>query len=372
MEEEGLYHYQGSKSLLHGLNDREKINKVSQFINDCIKSKNLSIFIGSGCSTPDVPLMGSTMKGILDNNIKISKIVKKYTDQDEISGFSDIEGLLNWIQNGIFYERNNDEKAKLDMLFDEIKKEFLKNIPRYGNEKYKQSETLKNYMVLYHKLFSIREITSNKLSVFTTNYDLFNEIALDFNNIACCTGFSTGIHQFFDVNYFKYRYVDDTERYKDRWQPAKKEANLYKLHGSVNWTQNEEGDLCTCNDACDNIIIYPTQLKHQETTQSPYSELFREFSNSLQRPNSTLLVLGYGFPDNHINNIMSQNLKNKDFNLIIFGNRAENNLETFYKNFNQNNNIHIIGGNVLGQQAHYLSFILDNFLSYEEIENRGD
>ena len=58
-------------------------------------------------------------------------------------------------------------------------------------------------------------------------------------------------------------------------------------------------------------------LKHKQTAQAPYSELFREFANILQVPNTTLIVMGYGFPDEHINNIISQNLKNQDFNLIV-------------------------------------------------------
>ena len=48
-------------------------------------------------------------------------------------------------------------------------------------------------------------------------------------------------------------------------------------------------------------------LKHKKTAQAPYSELFREFANILQVPNTKLIVMGYGFPDEHINNIISQN-----------------------------------------------------------------
>ncbi|MEF2985638.1 SIR2 family protein, partial [Pseudomonas aeruginosa] len=79
--------------------------------------------------------------------------------------------------------------------------------------------------------------------IFTTNYDLFNEYALENNNIIYSTGIQNTILKKFDINQFKYRVVDDTNRYKEKWQPVSKEANLYKIHGSINWKSNEEGDL---------------------------------------------------------------------------------------------------------------------------------
>ena len=85
----------------------------------------------------------------------------------------------------------------------------------------------------------------------------------------------------FDINQFKYRKVDDTDRYKDRWQPVSHEANLYKIHGSINWKTLSGGELYQVEDNSDaqSVVIYPTMLKHRETAQAPYSELFREFSN---------------------------------------------------------------------------------------------
>ena len=40
-------------------------------------------------------------------------------------------------------------------------------------------------------------------------------------------------------------------------------------------------------------------------------------SIKLQSPNTTLIILGYGFGDEHINNLIAQSLINEDFNLII-------------------------------------------------------
>ncbi|WP_276421728.1 SIR2 family protein, partial [Lactococcus garvieae] len=145
------------------------------------------------------------------------------------------------------------------------------------------------YSKFYQKIFEYRTPESDKLSIFTPNYDLFTEYALEYNNISYATGFTTDLTNKFDINQFKYRLVDDTNRYKNKWQPVKKEANLYKMHGSINWVQDSEGQLYQRNYKkleSERVVIYPTQLKHQETAQTPYSELFREFSNCLQKPNT--------------------------------------------------------------------------------------
>lgn len=255
------------------------------------------------------------------------------------------------------------------LIFDKIKEQFIESIPKWGNEKYIKSTTIDTYTKFYKYIFDSRSIENSKLAIFTTNYDLFNEFALENNNFSYTSGFTTDLKQAFDINQFKYRVVDDTERYKDKWQPVKKEANIYKLHGSINWSQNDHGTLCQNNTATENIVIYPTMLKHQETAQSPYSELFREFSTVLQKQNTTLIVMGYGFPDEHINNIISQNLQNQDFNLIILGDIFEDKMKEFYQKFKNKINLHIIGGQIDSSiKGHYFDVIVKKYLSHDKME----
>ena len=48
-------------------------------------------------------------------------------------------------------------------------------------------------------------------------------------------------------------------------------------------------------------MIYPNAAKDVETAYYPYAEVFRDFSATLCRPNSSLVTYGYGFGDDHIN-----------------------------------------------------------------------
>ncbi|MCG1191027.1 SIR2 family protein [Staphylococcus epidermidis] len=427
-----IYHFNKDKDVLEDLSLKEKQEQVSTFINKQLSANNLAIFIGSGCSTGAIPLMSTTMRNILEKNKDVLKYVKKFLNSKKIKEFknyidkqdsekkqykekkelrkikyqldderfekledyvrklnnqgtkdneeifkfindyylnySNIEEFLNWIQNGIHYDNNNED---LTNVLATLKSQFINTIPKVGNNEY-STETFEIYKDFYRYVFDKRSEQKSKVSIFTTNYDLFNEYALENNNIIYCTGIQNTILKKFDINQFKYRVVDDTNRYKEKWQPVSKEANLYKIHGSINWKSNEEGELqqVDFNDEDDQVVIYPTMLKHKETAQAPYSELFREFSNCLQKKDTTLIIIGYGFPDEHINNIIAQNLKNQDFNLIIFGDVEEENVNNFYNNF-KNFNLHLIGGtlNKSDQKAHYFKVIVEKFLKNQSLDN---
>ncbi|MBF2462731.1 SIR2 family protein [Listeria welshimeri] len=391
-----LYHFQGDKNILAN-EDNIEIQKqqISSFIKREIlnKNRNLNIFIGSGCSTPAIPLMGTTLKTILNKSenedikqefisyLNLSedhkKIFEKHlneplTKNDLIiaknyDNFSNIEAFMTYIQQKINIERDEVHKNNLNQIFDSTKKQFVATIPKHSDQKY-EGDVAKLYKKFYQKIFEKRQYESSKLNVFTTNYDLFNEIAFESNNINYSTGFTNNLTSVFNINQFNYRLVDERNRYKEKWQPTTKEANLYKLHGSINWIEKNK-QIVQTNELDDKVIIYPTILKHQETTQSPYSELFRELSIQLQKTNSTLVTIGYSFGDDHINNIIFQNLINQDFTLIAFADVTEDKCMSIKKKHLANQNLHIIGGDIKNEEdinkAHYFNCILKNFMELE-------
>lgn len=134
-----LYHLQGAGDVLKGIEEFDsQIEHVSGFIKESLRASNLAFFIGSGCSTPSVPMMGKTMEEILSkpDNFDILLKVFEFTGKDIVGNFSDIEGLLNWIQSGISFERNEDKKSELKEIFEKIKKEFIQTIPKFGDDQY--------------------------------------------------------------------------------------------------------------------------------------------------------------------------------------------------------------------------------------------
>lgn len=68
----------------------------------------------------------------------------------------------------------------------------------------------------------------------------------------------------------------------------------------------------------ENLLIAPTSSKYADTQGFPFSDLFRELSVEMLKPNTVLLINGYGFGDEHINNFLVQALGRPDFTLIAF------------------------------------------------------
>lgn len=339
-----LYHYKGKKNLLDGLSFSKQEKTIKSFIRTILLSPNLSFLIGSGCSYPAIPLMGETFQKLKPELEEVA-LGKFKLDEN-----NDIEGYLNWLSTSLnFFENSgmvHDYIKEFKLNFEKTKKGLINSIDINYDE---HKNVLNLYMDFYNEIFSLR---SNKdyspVNVFTTNYDLFNELALENANVRYTNGFRGTIQRIFDPTEYQLRLVDDANRYKDKWSIVRRYVKLYKIHGSIDWVyESKLGKVVqkrVNKEEAENVLIYPTIHKHIETQQTPYSELFREFSINLQKPNTTLIVMGYGFPDQHINQLISQALSNEDFTLVIFSSLLEEKPRQFYESHKDLPNIHFIGG----------------------------
>jgi hypothetical protein len=110
---------------------------------------------------------------------------------------------------------------------------------------------------------------------------------------------------------------------------AEKVLKYYKIHGSLSWLSTEPSVSNTYGikeiplneefkpDENKEIMIYPCVSKKSFTLDLPYSELFRQFSQAINQPQSVLICVGYSFYDEHINDIIKQALSIPSFTLII-------------------------------------------------------
>ncbi|MFX5701184.1 SIR2 family protein, partial [Acinetobacter baumannii] len=78
---------------------------------------------------------------------------------------------------------------------------------------------------------------------------------------------------------------------------------LYKLHGSTNWSRDEtssylikQAENVKAEDSC---MIFPAKGKYQQSYIQPHLELIARFSQSLREPNTCLIIAGFGFNDDH-------------------------------------------------------------------------
>lgn len=179
------------------------------------------------------------------------------------------------------------------------------------------------YQAFYRKLV-YRDRSLPRPWIFSTNYDLFNEQAMDRLGIPYCNGFSGTVERRFNPATFRYSLAEQLDISSRRWTAVDNFVYLCKLHGSVTWIEGKRGmfpirEVQKLPDKMtDRVMIYPTPTKQNASLSSPYSDLFREFQHRIVRDQSVLLTVGYSFGDEHINNIVFQALTLPGFRLIAF------------------------------------------------------
>lgn len=186
-------------------------------------------------------------------------------------------------------------------------------------------ESLRYHRELLRRLL-LRPGTLPRLKVFTTNYDLLIEKALDELGVHYFDGFVGTVQRSLRCESYNCDLYYPGDTTEGRVRRVDRVVQLHKLHGSINWRSRSDGRLDEVridHQKPDNdreygeIMIYPSPLKLLEMNGYPYSEMFRRFASSITQPQSVLLTLGYSFADDHINRIIYQALSIPSFNLVI-------------------------------------------------------
>jgi hypothetical protein len=181
-----------------------------------------------------------------------------------------------------------------------------------------ETADISSHRTFIHRL-SRRRIRDQRLRIFTTNYDLCFELAASEIGCVAINGFSFMTPRMYDPRYFDYdiirrpRFGDDTGNYLEGV------FLLYKLHGSVNWERDgssiRERENPDPRKAC---LIYPARGKYQQSYDQPYIESISQYLSAIREPNTCLLVIGFGFNDDHLTGpLLSAVQSNPHLRLII-------------------------------------------------------
>lgn len=141
---------------------------------------------------------------------------------------------------------------------------------------------------------------SDPVSLFTTNYDLLFEQALEEIRVPYFDGFVGSRQTFFDPH------AIEQDKLPPRW------ARLWKLHGSINWWQDKNGTIFRGGLEESNgqrRIIHPSHLKYDESRRMPYLAMTDQLKAFLRQPFSVLVSCGYSFRDIHINATLMEGLQ---------------------------------------------------------------
>lgn len=288
-----------------------------------LQCENLNFLLGSGCSSfiaeDGKEEAISTMAGLFYN------FFKKYPDF-KIAGISPEEKCDKNLETMMDYMVSIKMSNNLVSVDEDINEkiacvqEFLKESIINGQKSANVSNLYKSF---YLKI--LQASNDNPINIFTTNYDQYNEKALDSLGFFYNNGFSGSYLRKFNPNSYNYMFVENMNLQKDVWGKLSYYFNLYKIHGSINWVLEDEEVVEKPVELCDTerIMIYPTPQKDRSTLMTPYSDLMRSMQQILSKNNSVLITLGYSFSDDHINRIILNSLSNPSFKLIVLG-KSEN------------------------------------------------
>lgn len=229
----------------------------------------------------------------------------------------------------------------------------------------------------FYKKLVLRDRSLPRPWVFTTNYDHFNEMAMDRLGIPYANGFSGVVERRFNPASFRYALAEQLDVASRKWTAVDAFVYLAKLHGSVTWTEDDHG-LFPIREAwppveAARMMIYPTPAKQNSSLGSPYADLFREFQSRIVREQSVLITAGYAFGDEHLNNIIYQALTIPTFRLVIFAS-PDTPGEIAKLRALRDPRIWIIGGDgpEEGSRAHYFDAIIEHFMPQRPSERIDD
>lgn len=322
-----------------------------------LEKTRINILLGAGASfkknqtLPHYPLMKDLVEEIeksrkhsncladFPENSIVWECYKKMLSEGNFEDYlSSLEGYMN-------FPISPKEKEKTSKLIS-IVKEIVVNRIKTSSDNTVLEEIQKFYKVLL-KINNEKEEGLKRINVFTTNYDMLSEIAFENIGAHYFSGFFGLKNRKFSPAYYNYSYSDDLNLRTKNYMIKNEHINLYKLHGSLSWKLNgdELVEVQDYDSNSDPVIIYPSHTKYNQTNLiGYYSTLMREFLNQLLAQQSSLIVIGYSFSDEHINKLIESALHVETFTLIAFT-FSDNDLENL-KNFAYNrSNVIVYNGN---------------------------
>ncbi len=253
------------------------------------------------------------------------------------------KNILKNVETGLSV-KEGDDPLTIEQILDQVRliRQLANDSPDRNFEKVSGKDALDLDMEICNRIYEIivEEERSVDLShtkkfvtwlnwlsrdyakeVFTTNYDLVVEKALESLHIPYFDGFVGAYQPFFFPESLESKNTYDI--------PPVSWIRFWKLHGSINWfwKKNAKGKpnkvvrLGIESKKSNNeneLVIYPSKEKYETSRKQPFIAYFDRLRTFLQDGEGIFVINGYSFSDEHINAVIIDSLK-------------------------QNNRLHIIG-----------------------------
>jgi hypothetical protein len=183
--------------------------------------------------------------------------------------------------------------------------------------------TPRGYLVAFLLSLGSRPTSRDRLHIFTTNYDRMIEWGLELAGIRSVDRFVGTLEPRFHSSRLEVDLHYNPPGMRGEPRALDGVVRLTKLHGSLDWRWT--GDMVvrrptafgSSSVADSGLMIFPNAAKDLDTAFFPYADLFRDFSAAVCRPNSVLVVFGYGFGDSHLNRVIADMLSIPSTHLLV-------------------------------------------------------
>lgn len=282
-----------------------------------IEKKPLSFLLAAGCPLgvemtapkvwPLIPAIKELTVFINDQLKKDTKISANYIKLLEEIGkasknIENVEDILSFVRSlkevasgGEVRGFSHDDLVEIDnkvceTIANKLKVELPDRVTPY--------HSLANWISSIDRTFPVE--------IFTLNYDLLMEHALEDFAIPYYDGFVGSKNPFFDLKAIEGSLIPL------HW------TRIWKIHGSINWFKNgDDVNRFSGNNHSGSHLIYPSHLKYDQSRKMPYLALIDRLSTSLKTQPSIMIICGYSFSDDHINNCIVNALKTNPTSIVI-------------------------------------------------------
>lgn len=326
------------------------IREVRELKTHLSYSKNIGFFFGAGTSCalniPNVEQLTSGIESKLTgDHLSNFKLVKADLETIITARKVNIEDILNQIrrireltgETIKEYQAVSGTKAKL------LDKEICTIIYDIIADKEKVADIEKT-----KKFFAWLSLLNRDFSkeIFTTNYDLIIEKALEASQIPYFDGFVGSYEPFF--------WQESIDQFVSKNDMTQNWIRLWKIHGSLSWFWKENpitkaqqiirvGKIENIKDEENELVIYPSKEKYDSSKKQPFIAYFDRLKNYLLSGELLFVFTGYSFSDQHINEIIFNCLRqnNRLTALVFFFQDSE--VENLHKQTSSYMNLNVFG-----------------------------
>lgn len=294
-------------------------DEISKYISHF---KNIAILTAAGTSMDNgATHSGKTREGLwTECEATINEIATQLKGESSISqdnlnsiiNNKDIESFLSFV---ILFEKISNRELQ-DFDGKSLKEKLEKQIALACTL---QLDENNHHHALFLQKLLARKNSDPRVQLYTTNYDKLFEQAAQNIGATIIDGFSFTLPRRFSGNNF-----DKDIVYRERTRVKNEESfvpnvfQLYKLHGSIDWEKDEQGSIIQNENTEKPCIIYPASNKYESSYEQPYFEMMAHFQQTLRKEGTLLIVVGFGFKDKHIQNVIKEAItQNPNFHLLI-------------------------------------------------------